>query len=108
MLVFGDPSRDVGLGHMVRKLVESVAGLQASAPASGLEQADALREILITAGELEQGIADAAEGLLGSGAELALEAAMAATDASASTFVARQDASGSGAGEWNVPLALRI
>jgi hypothetical protein len=88
MLVYGDPSREVCLADMVGKLRDSLACLRDSARANALEMTDCLRGVLITAGELEQAIADAPAGSWPSGGEAALESAVRLTDAAAHAFLA--------------------
>lgn len=80
MLVYGDPQFKAGTGSLRRHLVE----LLARRPFGGSAGLDFWRTILIQCGQLEQGIADAAEE---GGLSSELAAAERATDLAAETFL---------------------
>jgi hypothetical protein len=86
VIVHGDPGREEPLGAMIEALRRDVARVLASVEEAGGVDCDALRRILVRAGELEQAVFDRPSSAGSRGTERRLRALRAATSLAASAF----------------------
>ncbi|HZI89080.1 MAG TPA: hypothetical protein VFD83_01350, partial [Candidatus Polarisedimenticolia bacterium] len=86
MIVYGDPGREESVDAMIQALRDAVARALESVEATGSVDCDALRRILVEAGELEQAVFDAPSGKGSRGRERKLRALRSATSLAATAF----------------------
>jgi len=86
MIVYGDSGREESIGAMIEALRQDIERVLASAEEAGAVDCDALRRILVRAGELEQAVFDRPTSSGSHGTERRLRALRTATSLAASAF----------------------